>query len=360
MLQTKSTRWAQAREKETTKVMSPAKLASGRRNRRNIESESTISYIQIDGLVVLKIIKHCQEEGAGVIDVAQGVLVGLGVDGRLEITNCFPIPRHTDDEDFDEMEYQVEMMRRLRNVNADHLHIGWYQSTPFGNFFNKPFVESQFTYQNSIEESVVVIYDPVKTTRGFLSLKAYRLTPAAMKLYKEGEFSPEMLQKIHISYQNVYEEIPVLVRNSHLINVMLCELSEFVNGGEGKQFLDMGAASVLERTLQSLMECVDSVSQESNKLTSYQRQVLKQQQAKHQYTQKRAQENASRAAKGEPPQPEEDINKLFKPVPPPSRLDALLVCGQINTYCQQMSQFASQNIGKLFIAEALQQDKALQ
>lgn len=54
--------------------------------------------------MVLKIIKHCHEEGAGVTDVAQGVLLGLGVDNRLEITNCFPYPRHTDEEDFDESE----------------------------------------------------------------------------------------------------------------------------------------------------------------------------------------------------------------------------------------------------------------
>ena len=52
--------------------------------------------------VVLKIIKHCQEEGAGGQDLVQGVLLGLVVDTRLEITNCFPFPRHNDEEDFDE------------------------------------------------------------------------------------------------------------------------------------------------------------------------------------------------------------------------------------------------------------------
>lgn len=34
--------------------------------------------------------------------------------------------------------------------------------------------------------------DPLKTSRGFLSLKAYRLSNTAMKLYKEGEFSLDM------------------------------------------------------------------------------------------------------------------------------------------------------------------------
>lgn len=52
--------------------------------------------------VMLKIIKHYQEEGQG-NEVVQGVLLGLVVDDRLEITNCFPFPQHTeDDADFDE------------------------------------------------------------------------------------------------------------------------------------------------------------------------------------------------------------------------------------------------------------------
>lgn len=56
--------------------------------------------------VVLKIIKHYQEEGQG-SEVVQGVLLGLVVDDRLEITNCFPFPQHTeDDADFDEGKHE--------------------------------------------------------------------------------------------------------------------------------------------------------------------------------------------------------------------------------------------------------------
>ena len=49
-------------------------------------------------------------------------------------------------------------MRNLRKVNIDHLHVGWYQSTYFGGFINKALLESQFNYQHSIEESIVLIY----------------------------------------------------------------------------------------------------------------------------------------------------------------------------------------------------------
>lgn len=64
--------------------------------------------------VVLKIIKHCQEEGAGGTDLVQGVLLGLVVDNRLEITNCFPFPRHNEEEDFDEGIFFLEMYNYIQ------------------------------------------------------------------------------------------------------------------------------------------------------------------------------------------------------------------------------------------------------
>ena len=50
------------------------------------------------------------------------------------------------------------MMKNLRHVNIDHLHVGWYQSTYFGTYINKAVLDSQFTYQHSIDESIVIVY----------------------------------------------------------------------------------------------------------------------------------------------------------------------------------------------------------
>lgn len=52
----------------------------------------------------------------------------------------------------------MEMMRSLRHVNIDHLHVGWYQSTYYGTFVSRALLDSQFSYQHAIEESVVLIY----------------------------------------------------------------------------------------------------------------------------------------------------------------------------------------------------------
>lgn len=209
------------------------------------------------------------------MDLAQGALLGLVVDKRLEITNCFPFPKSAD-ENMDEEEYQLTMMRRLRRVNVDHFHVGWYQSADVGNFLSLPLLESQFHYQTSIEESVVVIYDTQKSARGFLALKAYRLTPQAIAMYKEGDFTPEALRTLKVGYENLFVEIPVVIKNSPLTNIMMSELSEMMPTYEGNNFLDLGTASVLENNLRCMIDKVDELYQESMKFNKYQQTVAKQ------------------------------------------------------------------------------------
>uniref|UniRef100_A0A671RS61 Eukaryotic translation initiation factor 3 subunit H n=1 Tax=Sinocyclocheilus anshuiensis TaxID=1608454 RepID=A0A671RS61_9TELE len=285
--------------------------------------------------VVMKIIKHYQEEGQG-SELVQGVLLGLVVEDRLEITNCFPFPQHTeDDADFDEVQYQMEMMRSLRHVNIDHLHVGWYQSTFYGSFVTRALLDSQFSYQHAFEESVVLIYDPIKTAQGSLYLKAYRLTPKLMEICKEKDFSADGLKKASVGNENMFEEVPIVIKNSHLINVLLWELEDKSTAADKHELLNLSSSTHLEKSLQMLMDRVDDMSQDIVKYNNYCCSLSKQQQQKHQYIQRRQ-------------------HKMFKPPQPPPRMDTLLIASQINTYCQTIKEFTSQNLGKLFMAEALQ------
>ncbi|KAL7304052.1 hypothetical protein TKK_0003516 [Trichogramma kaykai] len=328
---------------------------SGRNQvRRRQEMEPRIDYVQCDGLVVMKMVKHCHEESSNNMDVAQGALLGLNVNGRLEITNCFPFCKN---DELDEEDYQLSMMRRLRIVNVDHFHVGWYQSADVGNFLSLPLLESQYHYQTAIEESVVIIYDTAKSARGFLTLKAYRLTSQAIQMYKDGEFTPEALKNLKVGYENLFVELPIVVKNSPLTNIAMSELDEMVPEEQGTKYLDLGTASVLENQLRCMMDRVDELNQEAIKFNRYQNMVIRQQQDKNRLLQKRAQENAARAAKDEPPLPEEDINKLIRPIPVPLRLNPMITAGQINTYSQHISQFCAQSLAKLYITQSLQNAK---
>merc|ERR1712038_1496286 len=212
-------------------------------------------------------------------------------------------------------------MRRLRMVNVDHLHVGWYQSANFGNFLSPQLLESHFAYQTSIEESVCLIFDTGKTSKGLLSMKAYRLTPMAIKLYKEGEFHAEAIKNIKVSHDTLFQEVPIVVKNSHLVNALLLELSEQIPVECGSTSLDLGCANVLEDQLKYLMETVDELNQEAIKFNKYQNMALKQCQEKARWAQKRQIENTARQA--------------------------------LST-SQHVSQFCSQGLAKWFVAEGLQ------
>ncbi|MBA0660373.1 hypothetical protein Goklo_012394 [Gossypium klotzschianum] len=73
------------------------------------EVASPLRVVQIEGLVLFR------------------QLLGLDVGSVLEVTNCFPFPIREEDEEIeaDGANYQLEMMRCLREVNVDNNTVGW-------------------------------------------------------------------------------------------------------------------------------------------------------------------------------------------------------------------------------------------
>lgn len=65
-------------------------------------------------------------------------------------------------------------------------------------------------------------------------------------MYKEGDYTPEALRNLKIGYESLFIEVPIVIRNSPLTNIMMSELQEMIPEEEGSKFLDLGTASVLE------------------------------------------------------------------------------------------------------------------
>eukprot|EP00171_Calliarthron_tuberculosum_P016351 IDg16351t1 len=132
-----------------------------------------------------------------------GQLLGMDNDATLEITNCYPFMSQPttanagdgagDSESFDEQQqqYQRDMMWCAREVNIDHQVVGWYQSTgsQMGSFMSAQWIETQFNYQNLFSNIVCLVYDPVRTEEGTLSVRAYRLTKQFMAVMRRTDFS---------------------------------------------------------------------------------------------------------------------------------------------------------------------------
>ena len=106
-----------------------------------------------------------------------------------------------------------------------------------------------------------MVADTAKTSKGFLSLKAYRLTPMTIQLYKSGDFTADNIKDLKVTHDSLFEEVPIVIKNSHLVNELLLELSEQIPIEAGCQFLDLGTAGVLEEQLKYLIVSVDELNQ---------------------------------------------------------------------------------------------------
>jgi len=325
--------------------------------------ESTVSVVELDGLVVLKIIKHCQQ---ALPSFVTGQLLGLDVARTLEVTNCFPFPgRETaggdsSAADDDSAEYQMEMMRCLREVNVDNNTVGWYQSTYFSSFIDEQCVETQFNYQSNLKNCCMLIYDPSRARTSGIALRAFRLTDSFMSLYSDGKVTYDALAGASSADKGagVFVELPIKVRSSHLSSALLLELQDecgiSANAADFSR-LELNTNPFLEKQLQLLIESIEDLQQESSKLQHYERAVQRQKSAQSQYLAKKKAEAVTRRARGEEPLPEEDLthNSLFKPIPKPSRLESLLITDQMSAYCQQVNQFTGQSFAKLFLMQSL-------
>ena len=78
-------------------------------------AKSKIDFVQVDALVVLKVLKQCEELGGGA-EPAQGILTGMvqnqdssNGSKRIEVTNCFGLPNISNikggNVDYDEGDY---------------------------------------------------------------------------------------------------------------------------------------------------------------------------------------------------------------------------------------------------------------
>lgn len=319
--------------------------------------EHPAQIIQLNALVVMQIIKQC-EELRSLGEHAEGYLCGLleadlSSGNRLEVTYAYPSLRgETTDQEADD--YSDEMNRRLRQQGIDNMVVGWYKSAVFGSFLNREVFEAQYAYQSAVEESVVLIYDPVRTSQGLLTLKAYRLGPEIMTIVrKDGlEFSMESVRKAKMNVETLFQEIPIRIKNSYFVNAMLSELEVVAPSPNKRPFLDLSTSNVLEKNVGLLLEGVDHLLAENSKITNHQKRVQRLQSDRIRIVQRK---NAQRQQKGEPLLTEDEINQMFpRPFPESPRADIVLTAAQVSQYCEKIGQFSAQSLSKMQMAEALQ------
>ncbi|OBZ80000.1 Eukaryotic translation initiation factor 3 subunit H [Grifola frondosa] len=334
----------------------------------DIEAEIPLTGVQLDGLVVSKIIKQSRESSSS----THGLLLGLDIDGTLEVSNSFPLPHHSSDDDDKSAKgiarYQGAMLRSLKEVQADDSVIGFYQSMTLGSFFNQTLVETQAIHQEKLRHGgIIIVHDISQTARGNASFRAFRLTKAFLDAYKRNNFSTTSLINHRLTFSSILEEVPLKIRTSALLSSFLGSLSEQSVSAVAQTnpamttssvaippsyaTLNLGTANVA-RNLELIIEAVDQHKTEEGNLAYLQRQIAREKARADGYVAKRKEENAARVAQGLAPLPEEDVSRLFKIPAEPSRLESMLQLGRIDAYAKSLAETSSTGLVKMYAVKA--------
>jgi translation initiation factor 3 subunit H len=320
--------------------------------------ELLIEHVQLDGSVVLKLIKHCEEEAMTGMNAATGTLYGLAKNKTLEITHCIPSPVFVMDESIDTAQqdilmqsFETDIVKHMRQVNIDYLNIGYYMSAAGGNFINRNTLESLYGYQSFVPESVLVVYDPTKVARGHVCIKAYRITKTLLAIMREAakeeekhvksgvslENVPEAeaFRKMRLNYTELLEEIPTVIRNSHLSNILLSDMENRLMHNSNRALnslysgLNLSASSSMERQIKYILNGLEKLQDDLNKNFLMQRAL-------------------NRGT---------DISRMDRAIQVPLRLDSALLAAQVDYFCTEASSISEQSIYKLKVAKAIQDGK---
>lgn len=130
------------------------------------------------------------------------------------------------------------------------------------------------------------------------------------------------------------QELPVTIKNSNLMNVMLAEM-RLLNPKRSNAHLELGTRNNLEKALRSMSGDIDELNKS---ITSYNKYTLEKQRYDailNTAIQKRQIENEQRAARGEPLQSIEELKRQHKPPQLQSKngmLDLFLNSADTNAY----------------------------
>lgn len=342
----------------------------------DLDSE-VITDVHLDGMALMKMIKHCKDNHAVNGSNAWGALLGMDMGGTLEVSNVFGLPgmraeRGDEDERTTKssMQYMAEMLRLLHQVNADVSPVGLYQGSFLGPFLNTAIVDGLNTLSLLMEregqrgrgKAVMLVHDYAQLAQGNLVVKAYRLSPSFIDAYRKGKFSAQHLIEHRLTFSNVLIEIPVHVRNTALMDAMLSTLTtenvpeSRIAPRTSKELLthpiDMHVAPdnmdlnlalepVLVSTLESTLDAAEAYASESGNVGYQARQIAREKARADAFLTRRKAENATRESAGLAPLPLDEVNKLFKIPAEPNRLESLLLLNQLDSAAQRLTETAT-------------------
>ncbi len=169
-----------------------------------------------------------------------------------------------------------------------------------------------------------------------------------------------------LTFNSILKEIPLKIRTNPLLSAFVSTLSErhlspLTESTPAEVYrtslpplystLDLGNPT-LSKNLENVVEAIDNYKTEEGNLAYHIRQISREKARAETYVAKQKEENANRLAQGLAPLPEEDVSRLFKIPHEPSRLESMLLLGQVDSYAKTLEGTSSLSLVKMYAARA--------
>eukprot|EP00940_MAST-03C_sp_MAST-3C-sp2_P002642 g2642.t1 len=377
-------------ETETKKVATESAASSATSASAAKMRVEPIKEVEVNGLVIMKIIKHAHDAEVEV----SGSLVGMpklqlkkavghvhlkelkraAEEGKqsfplretdiMKITNCFPHLSEDSDVSMSRMQsYEDDMLTSFEACNMDSNIAGWYESCRSGASCSAHFVSRQLDLQEKLDSTRVIgiVYNPLRSVQdGELSIRAYRLKSKfveAMSDENRNDITQEILQKFKLDSSNIVEEIPLKIVHTVTTKAMLFELcvgDAAVIEDNLADHLDLSFNPVLERELRELKSRVHHLNEEQNKFQKHERDVTRQTQQRSAWLHERRMLNEERKHQNKDPLPLEDpSHPAFRTISEPGRMLSLIAGMDIRAHCDRIDRYTAKSLKKTFLAGRL-------
>ena len=295
------------------------------------------------------------------------------------------------------------MLRALKEVRADDSVVGFYQSTTMGAFFNQTLVDNQAIHQVKLRHGGIVVvhgamfFFPVQK-RGptiFAPLQMYLNVIEEMLLSVHSNFQKNfsrltarphsvpsrefsyflslfLTQYTHsmmshkLTFTSIMQEVPLKIKTNPLSGAFISTISERRPTSLSQPLpsdvynmtlsplystLHLGNPT-LTKNLEHVVEAIDNYKTEEGNLAYHVRQIAREKARAEAYVSKKREETANRVAQGLAPLPEEDVSRLFKIPAEPSRLESMLLLGQVDAYAKTLEGTSGLSLVKMYAARA--------
>ncbi|WWC92567.1 uncharacterized protein L201_007526 [Kwoniella dendrophila CBS 6074] len=353
----------------------------------DVEALREVESVQLNSLVFLKIMKHStdilppppantlqQDRNAPPPTALSshtdsiGVLLGLDLDGVMEVEDCFALPGG--ETSLSSNSYSDRLLTHLREVQTPDSPIGIYLSTFNGGFATRVTIDLLSAIEkisNGRGKPILVIHDKSKSNGNDLSIKAYRLGQGAREAAKLGKWDEKTLTENGITSSTLLTSLPLTVTSPSLIQAFLSTLtqsSEEQQSTQQRQLSSSSSSNVplppsfqnlinptstsLTSYLQNTLDSLTLHSHETNNIAFLSRQIIREK-SKHELAIKeREEENLKRKKQGLselPSLPSQSKNQTKEP----SRLELICLGGTVENLSKNMSAEAGKGLVRTYL-----------